>query len=887
MSLSPGTRLGPYEIVAPLGAGGMGEVYRARDSKLKREVAIKVLPEAFATDPQALARFEREALAVAALSHPNILSIHDFGSEGGVAYAVMELLEGETLRAKLAAGPPPGKLAVDYALQIAKGLSAAHQKGVVHRDLKPENVFVGRDGHVKILDFGLAKRTAPEGADDVTSASTGSMPGTVMGTLGYMSPEQVRGRDVDHRSDIFSFGAVLYELLSGNRAFKRDSAGETLAAILNEEAPALSGSGRSVPLALEQIVKHCLEKSAGQRFQSARDVAFALETLSSPSPSTPVPTPDRPHVGWPAKRLWPAVAVAAVVVASLLAWRAAKTARTAKGGKPARIVVLPFENLGAPEDTYFATGLTEAVIGRLSNLHGLSVISRTTARSYDRKGKTIPKIGTDLGVDFVLEGTVSWDRGTGRESRVRIAPALTQVADDTQVWADQYDRVTADIFAIQSEVAENVVRAMGVKLVPREMTALKAISTNDTEAYGFYLRGLEFADRGQGKEEQEGALRMFQAAVDRDPRFTQALARLARAHAGLYFYYFDRSQERVDNAKGALDRLVPLGPDLAETHIARGYYQYWVLGDYPRALDAFKAALLLQPSSNEVLEGISYVLRRQGRWQESAKESAKWLEVDPRSPIALAQHGQTCGLLRRYAEADRVFALATSLNPQLGYSWAWRALIQVLWHGDVEKARSLVSEARQMPLVYDSQYRLAHTAFRIALIKRDFQAALRLLHGEKREAFSNQWSYLPIDLLRGETHRLAGENDLARLSFEAGRRRLQELIAKDPDESRYYSALGIACAGLGLREEALRAARRGTELMPPSKDLWRALWRIEDLALVHTMLGQQDEAIDRLDFLLSHTGEVSTHILRLEPRWDPLRANPRFQALLTKYGDPP
>ena len=697
MSLSPGTRLGPYEVVAPLGAGGMGEVYRARDSKLKREVAIKVLPDAFAKDAQALARFEREALAVAALSHPNILSIHDFGSDGGIAYAVMELLEGETLRAKLAAGSPPPKLALDYALQIAKGLSAAHQKGVVHRDLKPENVFVDKDGHVKILDFGLAKRTLPEGADDTTGVPTGSLPGTVMGTLGYMSPEQVRGRDVDHRSDFFSFGAMLYELLSGKRAFKRDSAADTMAAILNDEPPALSESGRSLPLALEQIVKHCLEKSAAQRFQSARDVVFALETLSSPLPSTPAPPPERLRLGWPGRRLWFAVALVAVAVSSLFVWRAARAPRTAMSGKPARIVVLPFENLGAPEDTYFAPGLTEAVISRLANLQGLSVISRTTARGYDRKGKTIPQIGTDLGVDFVLEGTVSWGRGTGRESRVRITPALTQVADDTQVWADQYDRVTADIFAIQSEVAESVVRAMGVKLLPREKTALRAVSTNDKEAYDFYLRGLEFAEKGQGKEDQEGALRMFQAAVDRDPRFTQALARLARTHLSYYWYYFDRSQERVDRAKDALDRLGALGPDLAETHIARGFYHYWRLLEYPRALDEFKAALSLQPSNSEVLEGISYVLRRQGRWQESAEQSAKWLEIDPRSPVALIQHGLTCVLLRRYAEADRVLALLASFNPQMGHSWAWRAWVQLLWHGDVEKARSLVFEAARSP----------------------------------------------------------------------------------------------------------------------------------------------------------------------------------------------
>src|SRR5262244_2873210 len=230
MALSAGTRLGPYEILSPLGAGGMGEVYRARDSKLKRDVAVKVLPQALARDPDALARFEREALAVAALSHPNILSIFDFGTQEGTAYAVMELLEGETLREKLDGGPIPQKLASDYALQTARGLSAAHEKGIVHRDLKPENLFVSKDGHLKILDFGLAKREERAARGEETSAPTGSAgtaPGTVMGTVGYMSPEQVKGLALDQRSDIFSFGTILYEMLSGKRAFRRDTNAET------------------------------------------------------------------------------------------------------------------------------------------------------------------------------------------------------------------------------------------------------------------------------------------------------------------------------------------------------------------------------------------------------------------------------------------------------------------------------------------------------------------------------------------------------------------------------------------------------------------------------------------------------------------------------------
>jgi serine/threonine protein kinase len=270
LSLAPGTKLGSYEIVAPLGAGGMGEVYRARDAKLDRDVAVKVLPAHLSEDPVALARFEREAKVVAATSHPNILAIFDFGAADGVAYAVTELLEGETMRARIADGPLSARKAVDYAVQIAEGLAAAHDHGIVHRDLKPENLFVTREGRVKILDFGLARHSVAPSSDDTHSPtlSPGTEPGTVMGTVGYMSPEQVRGRPAEARSDIFSFGAVLYEMVSGRRAFQGESAAETMHAILKEEPPELLETGRPLPPALERIVGHCLEKSPEQRFHS-------------------------------------------------------------------------------------------------------------------------------------------------------------------------------------------------------------------------------------------------------------------------------------------------------------------------------------------------------------------------------------------------------------------------------------------------------------------------------------------------------------------------------------------------------------------------------------------------------------------------------------------
>src|SRR5580700_8076132 len=288
MPLASGTKLGPYEIQSPLGAGGMGEVYRARDARLNRDVAIKILPASFSADPERLQRFAQESRAAAALNHPNILSIFDIGEDHGAPYVVSELLEGETLRDRLRESALPSRKAIDYAQQIASGLAAAHDKGIVHRDLKPENIFVTHDGRVKILDFGLAKLSRPDGAalSDAATLAEQTEPGVVMGTVGYMSPEQVKGETADHRSDLFSFGAILYEMLSGKRAFHGDTAVETMSAILKQDPPELTETNRTVPPALERVVRHCMEKNPEERFQSARDVAFNLETLSEISSSS-------------------------------------------------------------------------------------------------------------------------------------------------------------------------------------------------------------------------------------------------------------------------------------------------------------------------------------------------------------------------------------------------------------------------------------------------------------------------------------------------------------------------------------------------------------------------------------------------------------------------
>ena len=526
MTLSAGTRLGPYQILSPLGAGGMGEVYRARDSKLKREVAIKVLPQSLAADADALARFEHEALVVAALSYPNILAIHDFGKHEGTAYAVTELLEGETLREKLDAGPIALKQAVDYALQVVKGLSAAHEKGVVHRDLKPENLIVIRDGHLKILDFGLAKKVEAVAPGKETSAPTGSghtEPGVVMGTVGYMSPEQVRGLPVDHRSDIFSFGAILYELLSGKKAFKKDTASDTMAAIMRDESPELSESGRNISPALDHIVKHCLEKDRDNRFQAAKDVVFALSEASGPTT-----TSGAQLAAPPAGKGKVLVAVAAIVILAvagvLLLRRPHRGAGEAGGVK--RVAVLPFENLETPEDGYFADGIADAVRGKLTSVPGLEVIARASSTPYKKTTKTPQEIARELGAYYLLTATVRWQK-SGGGNRVQVSPELVEIRESgapALKWQQPFDAAITDVFQVQSDIATKVAQALGGALGAGEEKRLSERPTQNLAAYDAFLKGEE-ASNSMGVNDPPSlrkALGFYEQAVALDPGFAQA-----------------------------------------------------------------------------------------------------------------------------------------------------------------------------------------------------------------------------------------------------------------------------------------------------------------------------------------------------------------------------
>ena len=622
MSLSRGSRLGPYEILAPLGAGGMGEVWRARDGRLGREVAIKTLPETLSADADARARFAREARAVAALSHPNILAIFDVGEDSGVAYAVTELLEGANLRTHLADGPLPERRAADWALQIAEGLAAAHEKGIVHRDLKPENVFVTRDGRLKLLDFGLARReeAATDDAKTVTRALR-TDPGTVLGTAAYMAPEQARGLLADHRSDLFSFGAILWEMLAGRRAFSGVSAAEVLASVLRDVPPALPATG-GLADALAEVAGHCLEKDPVQRFQSARDLVFALRAAES-AVSRPVLTPP--------------------------------PARAAAEGPS--VAVLPFRNLSGEKDSeYLSDGLSEEIIHALMKVEALHVAARTSSFAFKDKAEDVRAIGEKLGVRSVLEGSVRQAAG-----RLRVTAQLIDVTTGYQLWSERFDRTLDDVFAVQDEIARAIAGTLRVRLLG-DSSAPRAAAPRDPAAYDLYLKGRFFFNRRSPRQ----AIEAFEAALARDPGFAAAYTGLADSW-GIQGYYggidtrvaFARARTAVEQARVArpgrargLDVLRDPGALLRVGLRARGTRAQRRARGGPAA----RRAVLLA----RAVHGLK------GRLDEARPFLERFRELEPFNPLASTAFGWSSFSARRFEEARDSFRRALDLDAHVG-----------------------------------------------------------------------------------------------------------------------------------------------------------------------------------------------------------------------------
>ena len=608
MPLPPGTRLGPYLLDALIGAGGMGEVYRAHDGRLNRTVAIKVLSSRIAS-PDRVERFTQEARAASALNHPNILTIHDVGHEGDTAYIAMEWVDGRTLREVLQAGPVPLRRSIDFGHQIAEGLAKAHAAGVVHRDLKPENVMVTGDGLAKIVDFGLAKiveaSAVPNDSATVTRVA-GTEPGIVMGTAGYMSPEQASGRRVDYRSDQFSLGLLLYELLTRTRPFERATTAQSLAATIEAEPLPVDTLNREVSPHLAAVVTRCLTKDPAERYESTRDLARDLKTVldGSSRVTTTVATPAasrRPYLAVIA-----AIVLIAIAGAAVWRWRSATTGGQEAAVARPLVAVVPFRSLSAdPQQAYFAAGMTDEIRGQLSQVSSLRLLSRS-ALAGSKEGE-LSQIVRELGVQNLVDGTV---RVEGK--RVRIAAELVNAATRETLWSDTYDRELSDILTVQSDVAVQIARALHTTLSPHEQERLALRPTTNVDAYALYLQSHQMSPITDRARNLAG-IDLLRKAIALDPRFAAAQARLA--YRLVFMGYFDDPkyvEQGIAEAQAAL-RVDP--------NLPAGYFTlataYSIKGLEAQARQAFLRALELDPNNVSAMDNLSNHEANFGRLDES------------------------------------------------------------------------------------------------------------------------------------------------------------------------------------------------------------------------------------------------------------------------------
>ena len=732
-----GTTIGHYEVLEKLGAGGMGEVYRARDTKLGRDVALKMLPAELAADPARVERLTREARAVAGLNHPNIVTIHSIEESDGRHFITMERVSGKTLDRHIGREGLPLEQLFDIAAALAEALAAAHDVGVVHRDLKPTNVMVGDDGRPKILDFGLAKQLPPPRAAGTSALDTEPLltrEGTVMGTLPYMSPEQLQGSIVDARSDIFSLGVMLYEMATGRRPHAGNSDADLISAILRDAPPLPTSVRDELPQDLDRLVTRCLEKDPARRVQTSRDVFNELTALRA-SLRSPTPPGARPaaHRSGRERRRTPAVlgGIAVALLAVAVGWQA--RSGCAPPTHEQGVAVLPFANSSDdPDSEYLSAGITESLINRLSEVSDLKVMSRHSVARFKDTDTDPRAAGRQLGVGSVITGYLDV-----RGDKLVVGAELLDVDDGRQVWGNRFERNRSDLLTVEREIATRISEHLRLKLSERSTQAesgtqaqpgaqhaverAAAASAIDPEAYDLYLRG-RYLMLGTSDDGPSRAQEYFRQAIEREPRFALAYAGLGESYVNQAWLSSRDREHTVPQAKAALDRALQLDDKLCEAYVLAGEIELYFDWDFEAAAAAYRRAIELKPESDLAHREYASYLALLGRFDESIEEARYAQKLDPLSVYASHQLGYNLLVAGRLREAAVEFEKAIDLNP----NWVWGNIKLGMTYALMGKhAKASAAAKRADELLGDE---------RGSPLAQDWLAAIALLGGDPTRA---------------------------------------------------------------------------------------------------------------------------------------------------------
>ena len=859
-----------YTLERELGRGGMATVYLVRDRKHDRQVALKVLhPELAAT--LGTERFLREIRVTARLDHPHILPVLDSGTAAGLLWYTMPYVRGETLRDRLRREVQlPVETALDLTRQVASALDHAHREGVVHRDLKPENILLA-DGQARVADFGVAKALAGAGDHQLTET------GLAVGTPAYMSPEQASGGVVDARSDIYALGCVLYEMLAGEPPFTGPTPQAITLKRLTDPVPSVRRVRDVVPEAIERTLVGALAKMPADRFASAGEFA---RSLTSPLVASP-PLGLRVRATQAPLRTIVLGLVIFLGLAVGLFWRSGIGGKTRDYSGSKLLAVLPFKNLGASADQYFADGLTEEITSRLGAVAGIGVISRTSAERYRNTEKSLKEIGRELGATYVLEGSVRWQKQANGSSRIRVTPQLVRVTDDSHLWGERYDAELADVFSVQTHIAEQVTRALDVALAPKEKQALASRPTGNLSAYDAYLRGnaANPPDLTVGAERivsgWRRAIEHYREAIRLDSTFAVAYARLGSAHTGLSSFGVEPEQH-ARAAWAAISRALELAPELSEAHATAGIYHFFVDHDTTRTMLEWERALAGRPNDADLLALVGdfewYIRGPQGRSIQFAERA---VVLDPASnskALILARLYRDAG---RYNDAERLYNRVISRDSSSNGPYVMKAYLYLLRDGDTARAQATI---RQAATKVDSMALITAAATTagigtwgtLAMLDEPFERALLTL---TPSAFGDDTAFYGI--VKGYSYRARGLAGAFRAYFDSAEVVAQRRLKAYPADPNPLQVLVWTKAVNGHADEAYETmdliVKKSQVAYFPEKNAW--------LARLALFAGDTNRALTELE-KKDWGSELTIPWLCVDHFWDSLRSHPRFRRVV-------